>query len=343
MKTDNIFRSLFKLRLLQHFAFWLTSIIVLTYLFKVSAQPAKIDVIFALIFHIPLWITVYLNLYILIPWLLRRNRYTGYGLGVIVLASGMAFFYQFLFNHLIDHILKGYFFISYFEYRDYILFLAGYILITTLIKLARGWFHLSEIESEKRNMELQLIKSQVNPHFLFNTLNTLYSEALNKDETLPASILNLSDMLRYSLYESGKPFVSAAKEADFISAYFKLQEKRFNNNNSNIDLRIVGKFDEMYIPPLVLLPFVENCFKHLSVNEKGSFFIHIIIRRHKNALEFVAENSFNEEERRFSKGGLGVDNALRRLDLLYKKNSYNFEKYETQSVYRVRLVLKSQK
>jgi two-component system, LytTR family, sensor kinase len=339
LKTDRFFGSFLRLGFLQHLLFWIASITALTYVFKVSAQPEEIDVIFALIFHVPIWIAVYFNLYVLIPKILGKDRYTGYITSLILLIVGMSFFYQFLFNHLIDLVLKGYFFISYYEYWDYVLFLSGYLIITTLIKLAKGWFRLSEIENEKKSMELEIIKSQVNPHFLFNTLNTLYGEALNNEKSLPDSILNLSSMLRYSLYEANKNNVNAASEIDFIRSYIALQKKRFNTKGQHIELKIQGKFTDVNIPSMVLLPFTENCFKHASENEAGHFFIRIEIIKHMHSIEFVTENSYRNQG--VTSGGLGVKNTLRRLDLLYSENNYNFEKKDNTSVYRVRLTLRT--
>ncbi|MFB6342687.1 sensor histidine kinase [Saccharicrinis sp. FJH62] len=337
MKFDKVFSYCLRFRVLQHILFWMLSVTVLTFLLKVSATPDKIDIIFAIIFHIPIWIGVYVNLYILISKILKQNKYTGYFASVLALISLLSWFYEFLFGSLIDVILPGYFFISYFEFWDYFLFLSAYIILTTLIKLAKGWFRLAEIENEKKDMELQLIRSQLNPHFLFNTLNTLYGEALNKEKTLPDSILNLSDMLRYSLYESNKTMVNAANEIDFIRSYFTLQQKRFGREGQNIELKVHGKFSDVGIPPLIFLPLVENCFKHAAENEKGGFCIKIKIVRQKKSIVFTSENTYKTQSK--SEGGLGLTNTLRRLDLLYSKNNYTFEENKDDSVYVVKLTL----
>ena len=130
-------------------------------------------------------------------------------------------------------VFPDYFFISYFTFREIILFFSVYIIISTLLKLSKSWFLVSglqkellEKEKQKTEVELKALKAQINPHFFFNTLNSIYSMALDKDERLPGTILQLSELMRYFLYESRDNFIPLEKEMTVLDNYIALQKIR---------------------------------------------------------------------------------------------------------------------
>src|SRR5690606_29573907 len=131
-----------------------------------------------------------------------------------------------------------------------------------------AWFQLSDskkrlsiAEKEKLDAELRALKSQINPHFLFNSLNNLYALSLKADEQTPAFILKLSEVMRYMIYESNEDCVSLKKELDFIKNYVDLQKLR-SDHKARISFHISGKVGKQKVAPLLFIPFVENSFKH---------------------------------------------------------------------------------
>src|SRR4030042_1517080 len=166
-----------QVRILQHVLFWAISFTVLLYFFNTSNKIEKIDIIYTAIFHISLVTGVYLNLLVLIPLFLKKDRYLLYGLLLLAVIAGTAGFNLLTFNKLIDYVLPGYYFISYYEFNDILIFVIVYIGLTTLLKLSKSWFLLMEAgqrlmraEKEKINIELLALRSQINPHLIFGQL-----------------------------------------------------------------------------------------------------------------------------------------------------------------------------
>jgi sensor histidine kinase YesM len=314
-----------QVRILQHLLFWAVSFFVLLNFFNTSNKIEKIDIIYTAIFHVSLVIGVYLNLLILIPWFLKKNRYLLYLFLLIVVIAGTAGFNMLTFNKLIDYILPGYYFISYYEYADILKFVVVYIGLTTLLKLSKSWFLLMEAdrklmraEKEKINNELLALRSQINPHFLFNSLNSIYSLALHQSGKTPAAILKISDLMRYMLYEANEDKVPLKNELQFLENYFELQKLR-SDDRTEIKLNVAGEVKKQQIAPLLFLPFIENSFKHgvkgdpeggftrVSINVNGEE-VQLDVINNKGKIDKVEKGDFQ---------GIGLQNARRRLELLY--------------------------
>ena len=205
------------------------------------------------------------------------------------------------------------------------MFFAVYIGITSLLKLSKSWFAVSELqrkllesEKEKVDIELKALRSQINPHFFFNTLNSIYSMTLEKDERLPSTVLQLSDMMRYFLYESREDSVPLDKEIKVLEDYIALQKIR-SNEKLEVQLNINGDADSQKIAPFLLITFLENAFKHGAKGSTGAAFIRVALQVAENQLNFRIENnkgSVDEIEMPGHKG-LGLENVKRRLELLY--------------------------
>lgn len=176
-------------------------------------------------------------------------------------------------------------------------------------------------DKEQKENELRHLKAQLNPHFLFNTLNNLYGLSVAESKKLPGLMLQLSDLLRYSLYDTNQPYVALQKEVDYIANYVDLEKIRLNDS-TDIRLEIQGDLTELYIAPLLLIVLVENSFKHLSAAKGQQAFVHISLSVQDRQLQLHVKNSFDPSIgspqpvlRR--KGGLGLNNARQRLDLIY--------------------------
>jgi sensor histidine kinase YesM len=312
-------------RMAQHLAFWVLSYFVFLYVFKTGDVPAKIDHIYTALFHICLLPAVYINLWVLLPRFGTARRWPIYLVAVIVLIILFTWINENFFQDWSKHILSDYFFISYFTWWEISLFYVVYLAVTCLLKLSKSWFALTELqrqllatEKEKVQIELKALKAQVNPHFFFNTLNGIYSMSLARDERLPATVLQLSQLMRYFLYESGADLVPLEKEWQVFQDYIALQKIR-SAGNLNLQQEVEGEIRDQLIAPLLLVTFLENAFKHGAPVSKGTSAIGIYMKVHQNDFNFRIENTkgqVDDVEQGIWKG-MGLENVRRRLSLLY--------------------------
>ena len=325
MKAKDFFFKIFQIRILQHLVFWALSFVILLYFFNASNKFEKIDFIYTAIFHVSLLAGVYLNLLVLIPLFLKKNRYLFYGLLLLAVIAGTAGFNLLTFNKLIDYILPGYYFISYYEFDDILIFVIVYIGLTTLLKLSKSWFLLMEadhrlmrVEKEKIQNELVALRSQINPHFLFNSLNSIYSLALHQSARTPAVILKISDLMRYMLYEANEDKVPLKNELQFLENYFELQKLR-SDDRAEITLNITGEIKKQQIAPLLFLPFIENSFKHgVKGDPEGGFTkVNINVSGEEMQMDVINNKGQIDKVEKGDFQGIGIQNARRRLELLY--------------------------
>jgi LytS/YehU family sensor histidine kinase len=175
-----------------------------------------------------------------------------------------------------------------------------------------------QLAEEKIAAELNFLKAQVHPHFLFNTLNNLYALTLIKSEKTPDIVLKLSDLLDYMIYKSNDAFVPLKKELEILEGYIELEKMRYNER---LDFRykVTGDASGHEIAPLILLPFVENCFKHGASKDRVKPKIHIDIEIEPDFIQLKAMNSVPAEKKEdhSEKEGIGLKNVQRRLELIY--------------------------
>ena len=176
-----------------------------------------------------------------------------------------------------------------------------------------------QLRIEKQEAELNYLKSQTNPHFLFNTLNNIYSLARDKSDLAPESILRLSKMLRFMLYETGGEFIAIEQEMKIINDYIALEKLRYDESlriNFNHDIEDM----KQAIPPLLLIPLVENAFKHGVSETRNKPFVDIHLSVNKRQLSFIVKNSAEASSEEGSvKENIGLSNLRRQLELLYKE------------------------
>lgn len=227
-------------------------------------------------------------------------------------------------------------------YYFFFLFLENAVVtgIALLIHLTGKWNEIKQqhIELQKRNIEteLNLLKTQLDSHFLFNTLNNLYGLALSGSDKTASSILKLSEILSYVLYECKAKFVSLDKEIHLIKNYIELGKLRYGKRLKVIENWNVKSNGEL-IPPMILFTFVENSFKHGTGKDTGSPWVNIALTEQNKKIEFIIENGVDNKFKS-RKGGVGLENVKKRLDLLYKDN-YSLNYLKTRDSFRVELNL----
>ncbi|MBV8252876.1 MAG: histidine kinase [Chitinophaga sp.] len=195
------------------------------------------------------------------------------------------------------------------------LFMSGFI------KIAQEWFksekQREELKVEKLNAELKFLKSQINPHFLFNCLNTIYSLAHKHSEQTEHAILKLSTIMRYMIYESNEAKVMLEHELRYLQDYIDIQKLRLPKD-IDIVYNVSGAPGTLLIEPMLLVPFVENAFKH-GISYAEESFIHIDISIDENMIRLIVKNS-HFKERVAERGGIGLQNVTKRLELLYPED-----------------------
>jgi len=335
--TDTL---IFRNRWWQHILFWAAASFILVNLFKGAGSVEKIDLIYTFIFLIPILASVYLNLYILIPRFLSREKYFIYLVGIGILVFLCAVSLYFLFDRWIDYILPNYYFISYYSIPQLMLFSASFLLLATLLKLSRSWFKILRIERISSENQLKSLQSQINPHFLLNSLQTIYALSLEQSDKTPKVILQLSDILKYTLYETENPRVDLESELKLLREYIEMQRLRLDPVGRSIKFDVLGDPEDLSIAPMLLLPFIENSFKHGLQGDEKSAFVSIHVSIAKRKLNFSIENNAGKAEQLLSdkNGGIGISNTRQRLELIYP-GRHQIEISELKGIFSVKLVI----
>lgn len=191
------------------------------------------------------------------------------------------------------------------------------------------------LEQEQLKTELLFLKGQINPHFMFNALNSIYVLMRLKKDMAEETIMRFSTLLRYSLYECSEPLVLLEKEINFLDDYINLEKLRYSG--LEIIYEKPEKFYSKRIAPFLLMPFLENAFKHVSHNETQRNFIHVKVWLDENNLHFNCSNSYNKEENDH-KTGIGLENIRRRLLLLYPKR-HTLEITDANNIFNIKLII----
>ena len=195
------------------------------------------------------------------------------------------------------------------------LYIGIMVLLLILVVSAGVFLGLRQrLNNQKLGAELSFLKSQINPHFLFNTLNNIYALVLKKSTDAPNAVLMLSDIMRYMLHDSNHHRVLLEKEIDYISKFIKLQQLRIKKD-VNIEFNIQGEPNKIKIAPMLLIPFVENAFKHGELQQKDAY-IKIQLDIIPGEIDFLVENILREKKEKTT-SGIGLDNLKKRLSLIY--------------------------
>lgn len=272
----------------------------------------------------------YFNLYYLIPHFLSVGKYRTYVvlvlLTILTCSALIACGY-----YLAAYISDLTFFEMFGKRPDQFLYIFGInslpstaasMTLAMSVKLAKNWLRAEQnrlvLEKEKLETELKYLKAQINPHFLFNTINSIFVLIHKNPDLASESLASFSEMLRYQLYECNDPEIPLSKELDFLENFIELESLRLNENQTDLNFELnCSSAQGIHIAPFILLPFVENAFKHVSKGKTQANFIkmNLDIDAHRT-LTMCLENSRNVQERS-TKSGIGLSNVQRRLSLLY--------------------------
>jgi len=265
---------------------------------------------------------VYFNYYYWIPkYLIRQKRHWFYTVSIFAII----FLNAWLVIAILQLFLRHHDF--YFWERVFTLAVDTTVLVafTTSFKFILQWHERNNyaVSLEKKNLEgeLEMLKSQINPHFIFNTLNTIYFLMEQKDdERAKEALLKFSDTLSHQLYDYNKNQIELDKEVEYLKNYIELQRLRNDEEVLDLHCQLPGQSNGFNIAPMLLIPFVENAFKHGS-NSKG-YRVDIRLNVENGILDFITKNTINPNKRPllangYKEGGIGLQNVKRRLDLTY--------------------------
>ncbi len=308
---------------LLHILFW-TLLFSLPSLFRPSQEnhprPSEPEGFFyQYLLNCATWIALfYVNAYVLFPRLINKQKYSRYALTLILVFIILFFVNRVSFELLIPE--------RSFRFAGFVFFYLFPCLFILACSTAFTMFRdrliserlAKEKENENLKTELAFLRSQVSPHFMFNVLNNMVALARKKSDALEPSLIKLSSLLRYMLYETDEEKVLLEKEVEYLQSYIDLQVQRFGKKvkvNVHMD-----EFDRSYfIEPMLLIPFVENAFKHgTGLIENAE--INIEMKVKNNMLQFSVSNLYNnlEQEVKDKTSGIGLQNVKRRLNLLYR-------------------------
>jgi len=341
-----------RFKLVAHIIFWATSFLLLSlifqfygeaYSFSLFEKTAIINAFFAA--------AVYINLYILIPFYLKKKKYIFYVFWLIILLSTVSISLQVIFIYPLKQLTSqssNYHFFNPNLHSAYFFTSLLYVAFTTFIKLSKDWLSLQDInlklvliEQQKLEAELKTLKGQLNPHFLFNSLNNIYSLALTKSDQVPVLILKLADLMRHIIYDSKDNFISLEKELEFVRNFIDLQKIRISESNL-IQFEIHGQPPVAKIAPLIFEPFIDNAFKHgLPSSEKRDFIKILFDFTTEKILHFEISNNFEEHFiMKTTNSGIGLTNVKQRLKLLYTNDEYSLTIQNENKIFHVTLILK---
>jgi len=319
------------------------------YLWDIGVGNRKLDSVFSskyfffnTSFVLSIFIVYLLNFYIFCDWFLNKKRILLYFLSIAVsllIFAGVRYFLQ---EVVVFKIIGRHNYVEEsreltYYVRDNFFFGLPAVILSALSYLF--WQFQSaqqqnqELLLENKKAEFQMLKAQVSPHFLFNTLNSFYSQLILKEDEMAADILVLSDLLRYVITETDKDEAVLSKEIQFIQNYIHLQKKRFEDRLF-LDFTIEGNYSNEKILSSALIHFVENVFKHGKFNSEEEKAI-ISIRIKEGFLEISTFN-YNVESENYSSTGIGFENLTKRLEYMYK-DQFVLEKTEENNTFKAYL------
>ena len=325
---------------LLFFLAYIGALIIEKPVYSVNTVQGCFSYIFTVLVHFSIFILlIVVNSSFLIPYLLEKKRFSLYVTGLI----GLVLLYTIFIGHynmFIHQIL----------FHDEMIgtssgFWANFVyglccsVIAAMLYITKKWAEQEEqVKNSRINQlqtELKYLRSQINPHFLFNGLNTVYGYIDMSNSQAREMMVQFSDLLRYNLYEADVDMIGLEKEVRYLRNYVALQKAR-SNDNVEVILKINYQNGAAKIAPLIFMAFVENAFKYVTRGDNVINSIIIELNEEAGRIDFTCKNSYDELDE--TPGGIGLNNATRRLELLYK-DRYRLDINKDQNVYHVHLTL----
>ncbi|WP_346861496.1 sensor histidine kinase [uncultured Draconibacterium sp.] len=345
--TKNQTPIFLRYRFLWHVLFWVVVLLVFWLIYAGIRGEYYHEFIINIIQLPAKMIGTYSFMYLILPLAIKKKKYVLFGVfvlihfflyGVIIRAS---VYYINPFHDSIHFARNEFFNLT----RILTKAASDYVLPGTAsaIYIFKRWYieeqKNKKMAEEKTAAELNFLKAQIHPHFLFNTLNNLYTLILSKSEEAPDIVLKLSELLDYMIYKSNDEFVPLAKELEIVEGYIDLEKIRYSKR-LELFYTVSGEAEKHQIAPLILLPFIENCFKHGASKNRIDPVVNIEINILPAYLSLKAVNSVSEKNVQIEteKAGIGLSNVRRRLDLIYT-DRYELEIKSGNKLYEVDLKL----
>ena len=306
---------------LEHVIFWIITVVFFIYSrIDLIERAGWYQFLFEIFIRNALLIFIcYANILWLIPRFFQTKKYAAFICFVLLLlvfyACLKSLHDEYLNEHLIKGVKKSFLQNAYYNFSIALF----YVCITMGLELSKEWFiqrdYLQKIKIENLNSEINYLKAQINPHFLFNSLNTLYVQIDQKNVNAKKTLEKISEMLRYQLYECNNETISMEKELEYIANYIDLQKLR-KEKNCEISYCYDEAIKTLKVAPLLFIPFVENAFKHLSNFNDQANIVRINVKKENGEMICNVYNTSNNNINKNNKG-IGLKNIKRRLELLY--------------------------
>jgi two-component sensor histidine kinase len=329
--------------ILTHLLFWiymLNQSLFPYYMSKVSEEYS-----YEIGIHLFSGLISFYSLYLLLPLLLKFRRKI-FTVLLVILLVGPVLFVKLKVEYYLWIWIGGMDAKDFAITRDWVLndlrLTIIYFMYAFLIRLTIGWFDTQKLRTELKTQtqasELALLRSQVNPHFLFNTLNNIYSLVYKKSDDAPEAVMKMSAIMRYMLYDATSDKVPLEKEVEYLKSFIELEKLRIRHKDF-VDLNIVGNLDNHTIAPMLMIPFVENAFKHGSKNVTTPG-IRINLFAEPSRILFEVTNYLRPGTPGMKDviGGIGLQNVRRRLALLYP-GKHELDVIREETMFRIKLII----
>lgn len=318
-----------------HIAIWVSFILLASIPIYVSRNEIPIDFIKRALVNITFF---YINYTFLVPQFLLKKRIYIYLLSaalILFISSNISVSNSFAIDEQTENITN-------IRLRVFpTIMTLHFLLIGLAIKVYQEWASNEKkktmVQAEKNLSELEALKNQINPHFLFNSLNSIYSLTVKKSNDAPEAVIMLSELMRYMLYQTNDEFVMLSSELDYIKNYVSLQKMRLIDQE-HVELYIKGNVTTQRIRPLLFVSIIENAFKY-GTSYDGQTKIKIMIKVNGDTLEFQCENGLSDKKYSSKNSGIGLQNTMNRFELLYP-NNHEVAIQEDEEAYKVNINLR---
>lgn len=333
--------SFFRRYKLDHLLGWLL-LLAGWHFFRYQDYPRDTGWLITALKVADLALMVYITNYLLIPRLLYRKQYVLFAIVFLVVVTAFSWGKLYLEGQIMNrpalfNVLNDTKRRFYDNVIPHMLLVSTGAAIKLLVDYARSQRRLGELSKEKAEAELNFLKSQINPHFLFNSLNAIYFLIDKQNTTARQTLLQFSDLLRYQLYDCNADTIGIEQEVNYLQDYIRLQQLR-KDEQYDIQVNVDPTVQGFPITPLLLIPFVENAFKHLSHHPDRRNYISMDLSKMNGNFQFTIENSKEAQRSTEPRGGIGLANVQRRLELLYP-GKYELQVDNNDATFKVALNL----